>query len=147
MPSGTFQPVVGPALHRGELEGLQPLAHAVPQRGFRLVRLLELLIEVRDVGGDLLLDLRLGAAAEGFAFLFSRLYFLSLESGPRRSKVIFHKAANSGPNPGRTAGRGRDAAPPVIGLHSGSQGQTGRKAHWGLDLERKSLFFVLHSRI
>ena len=48
------------------------------------------LIEVGgDVGGDFLLDLRLGAAAEGFSFLFSLLYFPSLESGLRRPKVIF----------------------------------------------------------
>ena len=70
---GTFQPVVCCPLHRGELENLQPVGQAVFYGFLRFVRVTHFLVELGDVGGNLLLCFRLGFAGEHFAALDSLL--------------------------------------------------------------------------
>ena len=55
---GTFQPVVSRPLHRWELENLEPMGQAVLKRFLRFVRVADFLIELGDVGSDLLLGFR-----------------------------------------------------------------------------------------
>lgn len=65
--SCAFQPVVGGALHRGELENLEPMGQAVLYSLLRFIRITHLCIELSDVGGDFLLCLSLGFAGEHLA--------------------------------------------------------------------------------
>ena len=73
MLGGTFQPVVGGTLHRWEFENLQPVGQAVFKRFLRFVRVADFLIELGDVGSDLLLGFRFGFAGEHFAAFHSLL--------------------------------------------------------------------------
>ncbi len=50
---------------------------------------------------------------------------------------------NTGPNPARTAGRGRDSVSPRRRAHSGSQGQTRREVRWRFN-PRKKIPFSLY---
>ena len=65
---GAFQPVVGGALYRGELENLEPMGEAVLYSLLRFVRVTHLGVELSDVGGDLLLGLCFRFAGEHFPF-------------------------------------------------------------------------------
>ena len=71
--SGAFQPVVCGTLHRGEFENLEPVCEALLYGFLRFVRAADFLVELGDVGGNLLLGLRFGFAGEHFAAFDSLL--------------------------------------------------------------------------
>ena len=68
-----FQAVISRSLHRGKLENLQSMGQAVLYGFLRFIRVTHFLVELSDVGSDLLLGFCLCLAGEYFAAFDSLL--------------------------------------------------------------------------